>query len=96
MDKGLVSEKDLEKAISNARVNQIDVAKVLEEDFNVPKGEVLGALSLFYNCPPWVPGEEPMPVWVFVLVFLGFGERTGPNIGSDHRRCSNPRRGFQE
>ena len=29
VDKGLVSETDLEKAVSNARVNQIDVAKVL-------------------------------------------------------------------
>src|SRR2546422_6496013 len=36
---GLVSEKDVEKAITNARVNQIDVAKVLEEDFKVRSEE---------------------------------------------------------
>ena len=42
VDKGLVSEKDIEKAIANARVNQLDVAKILiEEDFNVPKEEIL-------------------------------------------------------
>jgi len=61
VDKGLVSEADLEKAISNARVNQIDVAKVLEEELRVPKGEILAALSLFYNCSPWVPDDDLMP-----------------------------------
>jgi type II secretory ATPase GspE/PulE/Tfp pilus assembly ATPase PilB-like protein len=61
VDKGLVSEQDLEKAISNARVNQIDVAKVLEEELRIPKGEILAALSLFYNCAPWAPGDELMP-----------------------------------
>ncbi len=29
VDKGLVSEKDVEKAVTNARVNQLDVAQVL-------------------------------------------------------------------
>src|SRR5687768_12827035 len=33
VDKGLLSEKDIETAITNARVNQIDVAKVLMEDY---------------------------------------------------------------
>src|SRR5687768_491081 len=49
VDKGLVSEKDLESAVSNARVNQIDVAKVLIEDLKVPKDEVGRALAQFYN-----------------------------------------------
>ena len=57
VDKGLVSEKDLETAISSALVNQIDVAKVLEEELRIPKGEILSALSLFYNCAPWAPGD---------------------------------------
>jgi GAF domain-containing protein len=30
IDKGLVSEKEIEKAVSNARVNQVDVTEVLE------------------------------------------------------------------
>jgi type II secretory ATPase GspE/PulE/Tfp pilus assembly ATPase PilB-like protein len=53
VDKGLVSEKDVEKAISAARVNQLDVAKILMEEMQVPKAEVLGALGQFYGCAAW-------------------------------------------
>jgi len=51
VDKGLVSEKDLESAVGNARVNQIDVSKVLIEDLKVPKEEIGRALAQFYNTP---------------------------------------------
>jgi len=51
VDKGLVSEKDLESAVGNARVNQIDVSKVLMEDLKVPKEEIGRALAQFYNTP---------------------------------------------
>jgi type II secretory ATPase GspE/PulE/Tfp pilus assembly ATPase PilB-like protein len=51
VDKGLVSEKDLESAVGNARINQIDVATVLMEDLKVPKEEVGRALQQFYNTP---------------------------------------------
>jgi type II secretory ATPase GspE/PulE/Tfp pilus assembly ATPase PilB-like protein len=61
VDKGLVSEKDIENAISTARVNQIDVAKVLIEDFKVPKEELGRALAQFYNCSFWEPTGEKMP-----------------------------------
>ena len=50
VDKGLISEKDIETAITNARVNQLDVAKILMEDFQVPKEEIGRALAQFYNC----------------------------------------------
>src|SRR5205814_10052118 len=50
-DKGLVSEKDLENAIGNARVNQFDVSKVLIEDYKVPKEEIGRALTQFFNTP---------------------------------------------
>ncbi len=53
VDKGLISEKDIEKAISAARVNQLDVAKILIEEMHVAKGEVLQALGQFYGCSPW-------------------------------------------
>ena len=53
VDKGLVSEKDVEKAISAARVNQLDVAKILIEEMHVAKGEVLAALGQFYACGYW-------------------------------------------
>lgn len=49
VDKGLVSEKDLESAVGNARINQIDVATVLMEDLKVPKEEIGRALQQFYN-----------------------------------------------
>jgi type II secretory ATPase GspE/PulE/Tfp pilus assembly ATPase PilB-like protein len=61
IDKGLISEKDLEKAVGNARVNQIDVAKVLEEDFQIAKAEILGALAQFYNCAFWEPEGRTIP-----------------------------------
>jgi type II secretory ATPase GspE/PulE/Tfp pilus assembly ATPase PilB-like protein len=60
VDKGLVSEKDLEKAISAARVNQLDVAKILIEEMHVAKGEVLGALGQFYACGHW-EGASTIP-----------------------------------
>jgi type II secretory ATPase GspE/PulE/Tfp pilus assembly ATPase PilB-like protein len=53
VDKGLVSEKDVEKAVSAARVNQLDVAKILIEEMHVPKAEVLQALGQFYGCGHW-------------------------------------------
>ncbi len=61
VDKGLVSEKDVENAISSARVNQIDPAQVLIEDFKVPKEEVGKALSQFYSCPFWEPAGRTIP-----------------------------------
>jgi hypothetical protein len=51
VDKGLVSEKDLENAIGNARINQFDVSKVLIEDYKVPKEEIGRALTQFFNTP---------------------------------------------
>jgi type II secretory ATPase GspE/PulE/Tfp pilus assembly ATPase PilB-like protein len=61
IDKGLVSEKDLENAIGNARVNQIDVATVLMEDMKVPKEEIGRALAQFYNCPFWDAAGKTLP-----------------------------------
>jgi len=61
VDKGLVSEKDVEKAVSAARVNQLDVAKILIEEMRVPKEEVLRALAQFYSCGCWEPGGAPIP-----------------------------------
>jgi type II secretory ATPase GspE/PulE/Tfp pilus assembly ATPase PilB-like protein len=49
IDKGMISEKDIEAAVGNARVNQVDVSKVLMEDFKIPKEELGKALAQFYN-----------------------------------------------
>jgi type II secretory ATPase GspE/PulE/Tfp pilus assembly ATPase PilB-like protein len=61
VDKGLISEKDVEKAITNARVNQIDVSKVLMEDFQIAKEEIGRALAQFYNCAFWDPAGRTIP-----------------------------------
>jgi type II secretory ATPase GspE/PulE/Tfp pilus assembly ATPase PilB-like protein len=61
VDKGLVSEKELENAVTNARVNQVDVAKILIEDHKVPKEEIGRALSQFYNAPYWDPAGRTIP-----------------------------------
>jgi type II secretory ATPase GspE/PulE/Tfp pilus assembly ATPase PilB-like protein len=51
VDKGMISEKDIEAAVSSARVNNVDVAKVLIDDFKIPKEEIGKAISQFYNQP---------------------------------------------
>jgi type II secretory ATPase GspE/PulE/Tfp pilus assembly ATPase PilB-like protein len=61
VDKGMVSEKDIENAVSTARVNQIDVNRVLIEDYNVPRDELGKALSQFYGAPFWTPSDALIP-----------------------------------
>ncbi len=61
VDKGLVSEKDLENAVTTARVNQIDVAQVLMEEYKLPKEEIGRALAHFFNCPFWEPLGRTIP-----------------------------------
>jgi type II secretory ATPase GspE/PulE/Tfp pilus assembly ATPase PilB-like protein len=72
VDKGLVSEKDVEKAISNARVNQIDVAQVLEEDYKIPKEEIGKAIAQFYNAPFWEPKGRTLPEDIKARVTVEF------------------------
>ncbi|HVR43278.1 MAG TPA: GspE/PulE family protein [Thermoanaerobaculia bacterium] len=49
IDKGVISEKDLEAAASSARLNNVDVGTVLVEDHNVPKDELGRSLAAFYS-----------------------------------------------
>jgi type II secretory ATPase GspE/PulE/Tfp pilus assembly ATPase PilB-like protein len=51
IDKGIVSEKDLEAAVSNARMNNVTVEKVLIEDYNVPREEIGRSLSTYFSTP---------------------------------------------
>jgi|CXWL01.1.fsa_nt_gi type II secretory ATPase GspE/PulE/Tfp pilus assembly ATPase PilB-like protein len=57
VDKGVVSEKDIEAAVTKARVNQVDVSKILMDDFKVPKEELGKAMAQFFNCKFWAPPE---------------------------------------
>jgi type II secretory ATPase GspE/PulE/Tfp pilus assembly ATPase PilB-like protein len=61
IDKGLVSEKDIENAVTHARVNGLDVANVLLERHAIPKEEIGKALAQFYNCAFWDPAGSTMP-----------------------------------
>jgi type II secretory ATPase GspE/PulE/Tfp pilus assembly ATPase PilB-like protein len=49
IDKGIISEKDIEAAVSNARVNNSTVEKVLIDDYSVPKEEIGKSLAQFYS-----------------------------------------------
>lgn len=49
IDKGVISEKELDAAATNARVNNIDVAKALINDFNVSREELGKSLASFFN-----------------------------------------------
>ncbi|HEX6100836.1 MAG TPA: ATPase, T2SS/T4P/T4SS family [Thermoanaerobaculia bacterium] len=62
VDKGIISEKDLDQAAGNARVNNTNVERVLIEDFNVPKEELGRSLSAYYSSPffQW-DGERVIP-----------------------------------
>src|SRR5947209_6947742 len=48
VDKGIVSERDVEQAVSSARVNNTTIEKVLIDDFNVPKEEIGKSLASFF------------------------------------------------
>ena len=60
IDKGIISEKDVETAVTSARVNNVPVEKVLIEDSNVPKDELLKSLAAFYNAQPFNWDGEQM------------------------------------
>jgi type II secretory ATPase GspE/PulE/Tfp pilus assembly ATPase PilB-like protein len=49
VDKGIISEKDIDTAVSSARVNNSTVEKILVDDFNVPKDEMGKSLASYYG-----------------------------------------------
>ncbi len=62
IDKGVISEKDLEAAVSSARINNVDISKVLMEDHNVPKAELGRSLATFYSTQFFEnDGEQKIP-----------------------------------
>jgi type II secretory ATPase GspE/PulE/Tfp pilus assembly ATPase PilB-like protein len=58
VDKGLVSDKDIDAAAASARVNQLDLAQVLMDDYKVPKEELGRALAAYYGAPFWEPAGK--------------------------------------
>jgi len=62
IDKGILSEKDVEAAVSSARMNNVPVEKTLIEDFNVPKEELGRSLAAYYGAPFFsYDGEQTIP-----------------------------------
>jgi type II secretory ATPase GspE/PulE/Tfp pilus assembly ATPase PilB-like protein len=51
IDKGMLTEKQLEDAVSYARINIKDIGRVLIDKFGVAKDDVGQSLSVFYNAP---------------------------------------------
>jgi type II secretory ATPase GspE/PulE/Tfp pilus assembly ATPase PilB-like protein len=49
LDKGILSEKDIEQAAGNARMNNTNIEKVLIEDYNVPAEEIGKSLAGYYS-----------------------------------------------
>jgi type II secretory ATPase GspE/PulE/Tfp pilus assembly ATPase PilB-like protein/GAF domain-containing protein len=62
LDKGVVSEQDLDTAAADARVKNCSVDQVLLEKFKVPKPDLLASLGQFYNLPVFeFTGAESIP-----------------------------------
>ncbi len=62
IDKGLLSEQDLEKAVSLARMNNEEIEKVLEEKLNLPKAEIVASLGAHFNTGHFVyDGTQRVP-----------------------------------
>jgi type II secretory ATPase GspE/PulE/Tfp pilus assembly ATPase PilB-like protein len=73
IDKGILSEKDVEAAVSSARLNNVAVEKALIDDFNVPKEELGRSLSAYYGAPFFsYDGEQTIPADVL--------DRVGPEM----------------
>ncbi|MBW3566186.1 MAG: GspE/PulE family protein [Acidobacteria bacterium] len=49
VDKGIISEKEIEQAATSARLNNTDIGKVLTDDFGVSKDELGASLAQFYG-----------------------------------------------
>ncbi|MGZ7080798.1 MAG: GspE/PulE family protein, partial [Thermoanaerobaculia bacterium] len=62
IDKGIASEKDVESAVSSARVNNTTVERILIDDHNVPKEELGKSLATFYGTQFFnYDGEQTIP-----------------------------------
>lgn len=73
IDRGVLSEKDLEAAVTSARVNNMDVARILIEDNGIPKDEIGRSLAAFHQSEFFSDdGERMMP--------LDLKERVGSDI----------------
>ena len=76
IDKGLLSEKDLEAAITYARVNNKDVGYAIMEQYRIPKEEIGKSLSEFYRVPFFFyDGTQRIPDYIREIVTIDFWKK---------------------
>lgn len=76
IDSGLLTEKDLEAAVTFARVNNKDIGFVLMEQYRVPKEEIGKSLSEFYRCPFFFyDGTQMIPEYIKETVAIEFWKK---------------------
>lgn len=76
VDKGLITEKDMEAAVTHARVNNKDIGFVLMEQHGVPKEEIGKSLSEFYHCPFFFyDGTQTIPEFIREMVTIEFWKK---------------------
>jgi len=62
IEKGMISEKNFEDAMTFARMNTQKIGEVLVEKYRLPKEEVLKSMAAFYNTGTFVfDGSQRMP-----------------------------------
>ena len=78
VNKGLVSQKDLEAAVTFARVNNKSVGTVLVTQHDVPREEMLQSLAEFYNCGAFqYDGNQTIPADLKERTKLDFWKKIG-------------------
>jgi type II secretory ATPase GspE/PulE/Tfp pilus assembly ATPase PilB-like protein len=61
LENHLISQKDLDKAVSDARQRRESVENILMQDFKIPRIEILKSLGRFFNVP-YVEYNEKMTI----------------------------------
>jgi type II secretory ATPase GspE/PulE/Tfp pilus assembly ATPase PilB-like protein len=76
VDKGMISEKALEDAVTYARINNKDLGFVLIEQHDIPKEEVGRSLSDFYGCEFFLyDGSQRIPQEIMNRVKADFWKK---------------------
>ncbi len=62
IDRGVISAKDFEDAVTYCRMNNQPIAETLIEKYKCPKDELLASLAAYYNCASFsFDGSQRMP-----------------------------------
>ncbi|MDY6822667.1 MAG: GspE/PulE family protein [Thermodesulfobacteriota bacterium] len=61
LEKHILTQKELSRAVSTARENQKPIENILVKDYNVPKDAIGESLARYYNVP-YQPYDNTMPI----------------------------------